>query len=55
MDRLIRALTEIVDEYRSRERQEAPTDYDKGYLSGLGAAAEVAARALGIDLLPLGN
>ena len=46
MDELIRALADIIDEYRDAERHERPDDYTKGYLKGLADAAEIAARAL---------
>lgn len=56
MNDLIRALTDIVDRYREVERRERREDYDKGYLAGLGDAAEIAARALGIEVtVPTGG
>lgn len=51
MDEMIKALTAIVDRYREVERRERKEDYAKGYLSGLGEAAEIAAKALRIDVL----
>lgn len=50
MDEMIKALTAIVDRYREVERRERKEDYDKGYLAGLGDAAEIAAKALRINV-----
>lgn len=50
MDGMIKALTDIIDRYREVERRERKADYDKGYLAGLGDAAEIAAKALCLDV-----
>jgi hypothetical protein len=50
MGEMIKALTDIVDRYREVQGRERKSDYDKGYLAGLGDAAEIAARALHLDL-----
>lgn len=50
MAEMIKSLTAIVDRYREIERRERKEDYAKGYLAGLAEAAEIAAKALHIEL-----